>query len=87
MKNIIRFINDIEQKKRGAFARDLIIIGIMMAYSPYWMKLFLSPDEAAQIANTIVTVGWWILTPGVVFYFFNVWLNYKADKDCSNTSE
>lgn len=87
MKSIIKFINEIEHSKRSALARYVIIIGILMAYSPYWMKLLLSPDEAAKIAGIVVAVGWWILTPGVIFYFFNTWLNFKVEKERSTNSE
>lgn len=87
MKKLIEYINKVESKKRSLIARYLIIVGIFLVYSPYWVKLFLDSGSGANVADTIVFFGWWVLTPGLILYFLNIWLNYKAEKAHSNTSD
>ena len=87
MNKLMAYIDKIDQKKRNVTARYLIIVGILMAYSPYWVKLFLDFDSSVKVADTIVFFGWWVLAPGLVLYFSNIWLNYKASIADKNTSE
>ena len=87
MNNLMEYIKKIDSKKRNVVARYLIIVGILMAYSPYWVKLFLDFDSSVKVADTIVFFGWWVLAPGLVLYFLNIWLNYKASITDKNTSE
>jgi len=87
MNKLMEYIKNIDPKKRNVTARYLIIVGILMAYSPYWVKLFLDFDSSVKVADTIVFFGWWVLAPGLVLYFLNIWLNYKASIADKNTSE
>lgn len=87
MNKLMEYIKKIDPKKRNVSARYLIIVGILMAYSPYWVKLFLDFDSAVKVADTIVFFGWWVLAPGLVLYFLNIWLNYKASIADKNTFE
>ncbi|MBN2865104.1 MAG: hypothetical protein JXK16_03790 [Thiotrichales bacterium] len=87
MNKLMEHINKIEQKKRRVVARSLIIVGILLAYSPYWITLIINSGSEVKVADTIVSIGWWILTPGLILYFLNIWLNYKTDLNNSNASE
>jgi len=87
MKNLLNSLSRVDQKKRAVIARSLIVVGILLAYSPYWVALFFNPSAEVKMADIIVSIGWWILTPGLVLYFLNIWLNYRADRASSKTSE
>jgi len=88
MNKLLEYIHKIEQRKRNVIARYLIIVGILMAYSPYWTKLFLEDlNYAVKVSDNIVFFGWWVLAPGLVLYFLNIWLNYKASIADKNISE
>lgn len=87
MKKILWYINKIDQNKRHLTARSFIIVGILLAYSPYWITLFLDSESDVKISGNIVSIGWWVLAPGLILHYLNVWLNYKADLGSSNTSK
>jgi len=79
-KFFIEFTKQIKPDTKKRIARYLIITGIIMAYAPYWMKLFVEIESSKIITETVVSAGWWVLATGLILYAVNTWLDIKADK-------
>ncbi|MDX1346874.1 MAG: hypothetical protein R3189_01355 [Thiomicrorhabdus chilensis] len=80
-KRLIESMMQINPVIRKRIARILILIGIVMAYSPYWADDFVEKEMAVNFSNTLVSTGWWVLAVGLVFYFFNLWSDVKSEKE------
>ncbi len=52
-----------------------------MAYSPYWITLITAKEQASDMSDTIVSIGWWILAFGLISYAFNLWQDVRTERD------
>ncbi|QKI88890.1 hypothetical protein [Thiomicrorhabdus xiamenensis] len=76
---MIQSLKQIDPEIRKWVARILILFGIAIAYSPYWIDSILEKEILESMSGPMMSVGWWILGLGLVLYFFNMWLEIKSE--------
>ncbi|MDG6774666.1 hypothetical protein QCB45_10010 [Thiomicrorhabdus sp. ZW0627] len=81
VKRFIGFIAQINPNVRKRTATITILLGIAMAYSPYWVHDIVEKEMAVDVSNVLLSIGWWVLGFGLLLYFFNLWSDVKSEKD------
>ncbi|WP_373018036.1 hypothetical protein [Thiomicrorhabdus sp.] len=81
LKRLIGSIVQINPDVRKRTAMITILLGIAMAYSPYWVHDIVEKEMATEVSNVLLSIGWWVLGIGLVLYFFNLWSDVKSEKE------
>ncbi|CAN8142319.1 conserved hypothetical protein [uncultured Thiomicrorhabdus sp.] len=83
---MIKFWSQIHQDTRKWIARVLILLGIFIAYSPYWIDEVVEKAALDKFLDVSLFFGWWLLGLGLVIYFLNMWLDIKLEKQETDES-
>ncbi|MBO1923467.1 hypothetical protein [Thiomicrorhabdus sp. 6S3-12] len=76
---MIQSLKQIDPEIRKWVARIFILLGIAIAYSPYWIDSIFEKEILESLSGPMMTAGWWILGLGLLLYIFNMWVDIKSE--------